>query len=681
MSARNGEEDPQQCSQKVVYVRELDPSDSDSSGPPTSEEDGEAWLDAKKSESSTTDLWIIQKLIRYMKTGNQTATLVGLCCIQDFDLTLEGNQMAIRDNGGLEVLVNVLETKELKIKLCALDVLKTISENIEIRINIINLGITPILVALLDDPAKDLQMKAAQCLAMVCLRRKARKIVRKYHGIAKVIDLLDVSPEILATNIEELNDQALDSINLAMAGAEALCSLSASRNNCNVMASYGVIPLLARCIHSIHERVTTPALAVLANSASIPHYSLGIITEGMIPDIVKSLEGDEKLQTNGATTIFKCAVTDKARDLIRIAGGLDPLVKILSEESLFENKKLLAGTTGAVWMCAKYHKNIERFNQLQTVSALVRHLEDTNEEVLTNTTGALSELLKDSSNHAVMVTTGGIKLVVNLLNETYVPLLRNVPLVIMQCARDSKCMDKIEELDGVRLVWSLLKNSDPRVQENAAWALCPCIEHAKESGEMCRSFVGGLQLTVSLLSSEDTGVLAAVCAALSVIAKDLENLAVISDHGVVKKLCQLVDTKDKNLRQQLGAVIANSCSWGGNCKEYGRRGAIPSLVSYMIDDVPSIHRTTAQALFSLSKNAFNCITMHESGVVPYLLKAVSAKDEVLQEAAAGCLKNIRKLALEAETFHLYDDKDEMLSEDDEDAIIMAKIAEEHEKKK
>lgn len=50
MSARNEEEDHQQCSQKVVYVRELDPSDSDSSGPPTSEEDGEAWLDAKKVE-------------------------------------------------------------------------------------------------------------------------------------------------------------------------------------------------------------------------------------------------------------------------------------------------------------------------------------------------------------------------------------------------------------------------------------------------------------------------------------------------------------------------------------------------------------------------------------------------------------------------------------------------------
>lgn len=44
--------------------------------------------------------------------------------------------------------------------------------------------------------------------------------------------------------------------------------------------------------------------------------------------------------------------------------------------------------------------------------------------------------------------------------------------------------------------------------------------------------------------------------------------------------------------------------------------------------------------------------MHESGVVPFLLKAVASTDEKLQEAAAGCLGNIRKLALEAETYHL-----------------------------
>lgn len=56
--------------------------------------------------------------------------------------------------------------------------------------------------------------------------------------------------------------------------------------------------------------------------------------------------------------------------------------------------------------------------------------------------------------------------------------------------------------------------------------------------------------------------------------------------------------------------------------------------------------------------------MHESGVVPFLLKAVSSTDWKLQEAAAGCLANIRKLALEAETVHLIRNPPESDGEDE-----------------
>lgn len=94
----------------------------------------------------------------------------------------------------------------------------------------------------------------------------------------------------------------------------------------------------------------------------------------------------------------------------------------------------------------------------------------------------------------------------------------------------------------MRLLWSLLKNQNPQVQASAAWAVCPCIENAKDAGEMVRSFVGGLELIVSLLKSNDTEVLASVCAAIANIAKDEENLAVITDHGVVPMLAKLATT-------------------------------------------------------------------------------------------------------------------------------------------
>lgn len=54
--------------------------------------------------------------------------------------------------------------------------------------------------------------------------------------------------------------------------------------------------------------------------------------------------------------------------------------------------------------------------------------------------------------------------------------------------------------------------------------------------------MGGLELIVGLLKSSDHEVLASVCAAIAKIAKDEENLGVITDHGVVPLLAKLTHT-------------------------------------------------------------------------------------------------------------------------------------------
>jgi hypothetical protein len=85
----------------------------------------------------------------------------------------------------------------------------------------------------------------------------------------------------------------------------------------------------------------------------------------------------------------------------------------------------------------------------------------------------------------------------------------------------------IDRLDGVRLLWSLLKSPHQSVQASAAMAISPCIEHAKDAGEMVRSFVGGLELIVSLLKSDNVEVLTSACAAISQIAKDGNDLILL----------------------------------------------------------------------------------------------------------------------------------------------------------
>ena len=132
---------------------------------------------------------------------------------------------------------------------------------------------------------------------------------------------------------------------------------------------------------------------------------------------------------------------------------------------------------------------------------------------------------------------------------------------------------------------------------------------------MVRSFVGGLELIVGLLKSDCEDVLAAVCSAIANIAQDEENLAVITDHNVVPLLSRLTGTNNDLLRQHLAEAIAMCCKWRNNREAFGREGAVAPLVRYLKSPDVNVHRSTARALHQLSKDADNCVTMHEAGVV------------------------------------------------------------------
>ena len=45
--------------------------------------------------------------------------------------------------------------------------------------------------------------------------------------------------------------------------------------------------------------------------------------------------------------------------------------------------------------------------------------------------------------------------------------------------------------------------------------------------------------------------------------RDKENLAVITDHGVIEKLSRLANTENDLLRAKLAQAIGNCCDWAG----------------------------------------------------------------------------------------------------------------------
>ena len=72
---------------------------------------------------------------------------------------------------------------------------------------------------------------------------------------------------------------------------------------------------------------------------------------------------------------------------------------------------------------------------------------------------------------------------------------------------------------------------------------------------------------------------------------------------------------DDKLRRHLAEAIARCCNWGNNRVAFGEAGAVAPLVKYLKSCDMNVHRSTARALFQLSRDPDNCITMHDSGVV------------------------------------------------------------------
>ena len=94
---------------------------------------------------------------------------------------------------------------------------------------------------------------------------------------------------------------------------------------------------------------------------------------------MKNLHSEnQELQMHCASAIFKCAEEKETRDLVRLYGGLDPLVALLNSS---DNKELLAAATGAIWKCAMSPENVSRFQELKAIELLVGLLNEQPEEV------------------------------------------------------------------------------------------------------------------------------------------------------------------------------------------------------------------------------------------------------------------------------------------------------------
>jgi len=122
---------------KSMHKKRKDLSSDAESSPESEAEDR-----ATETPDIPTEYWQVQRLIKYVKAGNPTATIIAMSSLRDFNLREDFVQMAIREAGGLEVLLNILETDENRCKIASLLVLREISSNPEISRTIFNMRVS-----------------------------------------------------------------------------------------------------------------------------------------------------------------------------------------------------------------------------------------------------------------------------------------------------------------------------------------------------------------------------------------------------------------------------------------------------------------------------------------------------------------------------------------------------------
>lgn len=585
----------------------------------------------------TADYWDIHKLIKYLKYGNPTATVIALCALRDVGLEIESSQLAILEMGGVTLLLNILRTEHWRCVVGSLEVLRIIANTKRINLEICRLGGIQQLIDCLHSNLIEVQSLAAETLSHVITFRMAYKTIRRNGGIKKLVNIIQPDNKRRSRNVpREVND-----FQLLRNACSALWSCSKCPKNIQVIRAAGAVPILSTLLVDGKDDVVLPVMGIIQECASEPLFRQDICRKGMVEAFVNYLrQGDTLLKTLCATALFKCAEDDASRELISRHGGLELLVELMMFKS--SENHLLAAVVGAVWKCALNKSNVKRFEECGAVKALILLLKtpELTNEVLTNALGAVHLFAYSKRALFALRDERVIPVVVQLLNVTENAVLINATKVLAVCTREAACRSSVVRTDGLRLLWSLLKFPDPKVVAGAAEAISECVVNVEESADVVRSFVGGLELVTNLLRSDDKQVLIAVNKAIVNIGKDRENLSILTDYDVVPLLIDLVNTEDEELKRWLAEAIATCSGLEKNVQSFSPV-VIPFADSLKHCSDVAVKRSIACALERLSNDPYNCFLIHQHDALKTLLSLTGSQDERVQEAAAGCIKNMR----------------------------------------
>jgi hypothetical protein len=121
--------------------------------------------------------WLVSKLVKYLKTGNTTATYIALAMLRDLDLNRDAVLYSLINSNVLLVLVNLLSTNDIKCQRGSMQIIKELSANKRMSFEIVKEGAIIPLIKILNELDNDAKCLSAECLANLSMLKIARKYI------------------------------------------------------------------------------------------------------------------------------------------------------------------------------------------------------------------------------------------------------------------------------------------------------------------------------------------------------------------------------------------------------------------------------------------------------------------------------------------------------------------------
>ena len=527
--------------------------------------------------------WLVSKLVKYLKTGNATATYIALAILRDLDLDRDSIIYSLVESSAILVLVNLLETNDIKCQCGSMQILKELSKNKRMAFEIIKEGGIIALIKILNLLDNDAKCLSAECLANLSMLNLARSMIRKHDGIRMLIKILGFfsvnnkqtnNSRALKrgqknieknSNLKVTNNDSTKQYELMKSVSLALYALSKDEINHYIMLKHGIIIILKNIIKIIsNEKAIYWLVALLDNCSATEAYVVAIISEDLIRPLVKRLRetSDYSLKTYILGIFSKCAQDSVFCDILKNTNCFSLIFK-LADEAL--QKVPLTSITSGVIPSAIKGRSEGPNSIIKQVAYSGDNNEKPSEKLIRNITGTLAKCCLYSPFILEFLTKSKIiEKLVSILNyyesqydsKSYYNenTIINITKAISVCMYNTENGKRLFNLNATKVFINLLKINNDEIIVNTCHILGLCSLETEFLSSIHE--LDGIRLIWSLLRNKNDHVQESACWLLYVCIARIKNFGELVRNltGGIELLLSLLDN------DQHSNVLAYACA-------------------------------------------------------------------------------------------------------------------------